>query len=222
MAGLSLQQHPLGCWIAFFPFESEYYAYKGITAMPVDVAKKMFTVDDYYRMAEVGILGPEDRVELIDGEIIQMSPIGDRHAVCVLRANHLFTDLLRGRALVNIQNPLRLSNYTEPEPDLVLLKPRTDFYAAKKIRPEDALLVVEVSDTTLRYDRKVKTPRYAAAGVPEVWIVNLDGDELLVYRNPSTDGYSTSLTLHRGDTLSPTAFPDVVFKADDLLGPMPG
>src|SRR3984957_5698612 len=135
--------------------------------MQVEATKKLFTVDEYYRMAEAGILGPEERVELIDGEIIQMSPIGDRHLGCVNAAPSFFTSTFREKAVVSVQNPLQLNDYTEPEPDVVLLKPRKDFYRGKHPDAESTLLVVEVSDTTLRYDRKIKLPRYAAAGIPE-------------------------------------------------------
>ena len=117
-----------------------------------------------------------------------------------------------------MQSPLRLSNYTEPEPDLAVLKPRPDCYSTKKPSSEDAFLVIEVADTTLRYDRNVKLPRYAAAGVPEVWIENLEDDLLLVYRDPAGNTYTTSLTFGRGDPVSLAAFPDIVFKVDDFLG----
>lgn len=186
--------------------------------MQIEATKKLFTVDDYYRMAETGILGPEDRVELIDGEIIEMCPIGNRHLGCVNRATDAFTGAFRGKAVVSVQNPLRLSNYTEPQPDAVLLKPRADYYASKKPSAEDAFLVVEVADTTLRYDRNVKAPRYAAAGVPEVWIENLEEDLLLVFRDPAGKTYKTCLTLRSSDSISVLAFPDVVFKVDQLLG----
>jgi Uma2 family endonuclease len=187
--------------------------------MQAEVTKKLFTVDEYYEMARVGILKPEEHVELIDGEIIQMSPIGHPHAVCVNRINQLFVLSLHGRAVIQIQNPIQLNDYTEPEPDVVVLKPRSDFYAnERKIVGEYALLIVEVSDTTLRYDRDIKVPRYAAAGVPEAWIVNLSANELLVYRSPTSKGYASSMTLHRSDSVSPVAFPDVVFKVEELLG----
>jgi len=117
-----------------------------------------------------------------------------------------------------VQHPLQLSNYTEPEPDVVLLKFRADFYTNKKVWAEDALLVVEVSDTTLRYDRNVKLPRYALARIPEVWIENLTSDELLIFRDPINGAYSTTLVLRRGDSVAPLAFPESVFKVDDLLG----
>ena len=186
--------------------------------MQIETTKKLFTVDEYYRMADVGILGPEDRVELIDGEIIEMSPIGNRHLACVNRATETFIAAFKGRAVVSPQNPLRLSNYTEPQPDLVLLEPRSDFYASKRPVAEDALLVLEVSDTTLRYDWNVKLPHYAAAGVREVWIENLQEDLLLVCRDPSGNEYKTCLTLKRGDSVSLAVFPDVEFKVEDFLG----
>lgn len=186
--------------------------------MQIEAAKKLFTVDEYYKMADVGILTPEDRVELIDGEIIEMSPIGNRHLGCVNAATEAFGAAFRGRAVVSVQNPLRLTNYTEPEPDIVLLKPRADAYRYKRPFGEDALLVLEVADTTLKYDRKVKTPRYAAAGVPEVWIQDLEGNVLLVFRNPSGNVYKTVLTLKPEESVSMLAFPDSVFKVSDLLG----
>jgi Uma2 family endonuclease len=185
--------------------------------MLVETTKKLFSVDDYYKMLDAGILTPEDRVELIDGEIFEMSPIGSRHLACVNRATRLLTMAFGTRVVVSVQNPLQLSNYTEPEPDLVLLKPRADDYAAKKPAAGDALLVVEVAETTLRFDRGVKLPRYAKAGVPEVWIENLNEDCLLVYRDPSGAAYSTSLTLRSGESVSVVALPDVVFAVEELL-----
>jgi Uma2 family endonuclease len=185
--------------------------------MQIEVAKKLFTVDEYDRMAEAGILGLQDRLELIDGEIIQMSPVGERHACCVRHALHLFMTSLNGRAVVSVQSPVQLNNYTEPDPDLVVLKPTADYYAST-VWATDALLIVEVSDTTLRFDRTVKLPKYAAAGIAEVWIENLQTGELLVYRNPSGDRYLVSRTLQHGDTISPLAFPDAVFNVDELLG----
>ncbi len=185
--------------------------------MQIKATKKLFTVDEYYRMAETGILGPEDRVELIDGEIIQMSPIGYRHVTCVNLITDLFTSLFRGRAIVSVKNPLRLSNYTEPEPDIVLLKFQPDFYRDRRFTAADVLLVIEVSDTSLRYDRDTKLSRYATACVPETWIVNLEDDELLIYRDPAANAYTSSLTFRRGDILSVAAFPEITFKVDNIL-----
>ena len=186
--------------------------------MRIETTRKLFTVDEYYRMAEAGILRPEDRVELIDGEIVEMSPIGVRHVGCVNAANTALSQAFRGKAVVSVQNPLQLTNYTEPEPDIVLLKFRTDSYRGKKPEAADALLVVEVSDTTFAYDSEVKLPRYALAGVPEVWIENLVEDLLLVYRHPYSKTYKARLSLKRIDSISVEAFPDLVFAVSDLLG----
>jgi Uma2 family endonuclease len=186
--------------------------------MEIEVSKKLFSVDEYYQMAEVGILSPEDRVELVDGEILRMSPIGNRHLGCVNRANEVFVGALRGRVVVSIQNPLRLNNFTEFQPDIVLLKLRKDHYSAKHPMAEDALLVIEVSDTTFRYDHDVKLKRYAKAGIPEVWIVNPGQNELLVFRDPSNDRYQTGITYRPDDSITASSFPDTVFKAEDFLG----
>lgn len=186
--------------------------------METEVTKKLFTVDDYYRMADAGILTADDRVELIDGEIIEMSPTGNRHSACVHRANTFFTEAFGRTAIVSNQSPLRLSKYTEPVPDVMVLKPVPDFYASRECRPEDVLFLVEISDTTLRYDRNIKLPRYAAASVAEVWIEDLKNDLLLVHRDPAENAFKTSLVLHRSDSISPFVFPKVTFKVDDLLG----
>ncbi len=186
--------------------------------MLAEVTKRLFTVDEFYRMADAGIFAEGDRVELIEGEIIQMSPIGHRHMVCVNRANDLFVSALKEKALISIQNPLRLNEYNEPQPDLVAFKWRADYYASKPYTLDDALFVVEISDTTLRYDTRVKLPIYAAAGVQEVWIENLKENLLLVCRYPISKVYKTQLSLRQGDLVSPFAFPDVRFKVEDLLG----
>jgi len=179
--------------------------------------KKLFTVRDYQRMAEAGIFGPEERVELIEGEILEMSPISHRHIVCVNRANRLFVTRVGDRAVVSVQNSLELTNYSEPQPDIAMLKPRSDDYAAKKVHAEDTLLVIEVAQTTLAYDQGQKLKLYAGAGVPEVWIEDLKNDLLLVYRRPSKDRYSISFVLRHGESISPLAFPDVIFSVDELL-----
>ena len=187
--------------------------------MQSETIKKLFTVREYHRMGEVGILGPEDRTELIDGEVIRMSPTGHRHAMCVSRVIHAFTVALPGKALVNPQNPLVLNDYSEPQPDLVLLKYRSDFYKSEQyVTPKDALLVLEISDSTLRFDLATKMPRYAAAGVSELWIENLIADELLIFREPTGEAYTTNLSLKRSDSVSLAAFPELLFKVEDLLG----
>ena len=169
-------------------------------------------------MGEAGIFHPEARLELIEGEIIEMSPVGDPHIGCVNRATALFSARLAGKVIVSVQNAVRLSRYTEPQPDIVLARPRADYYGGKRIFPEDTFLVIEISDTTLRYDRNRKMPLYAKSGVSELWIENLQEEVVLVYRNPIAQTYSTSLAFHRGDSISLGAFPEVVFKVDELLG----
>lgn len=186
--------------------------------MRADVTKKLFTVDDYYRMADAGILTPQDRVELIEGEIVQMSPIGNRHAGCVNRITDLFTYLFRGKAIVTVQNPARLNQYNEPQPDIILAKPRADYYASRHPTSEDIFLMLEVSDTSLRYDRNVKVPIYARLGIPEVWIADIRNDQLLLFRDRAGDSYKTSLILNRKDSLSVNAFPDITFTVENLLG----
>jgi Uma2 family endonuclease len=195
-----------------------YDADQGNEPMQMEISRKRFTVDDYYRMADAGILAPGDRVELIDGEIIQMSPIGTRHLGCVNATTAVFFNAFKGRAVVSGQNPVQLSDFTEPQPDVVLLKPRKDFYRGKHPEAVDALLVVEVSDTTLAYDRDVKLSYYAAAGIPEVWIEDLSSDRVLVFRNPIDGVYPVPLVLRRDESISVQAFPDTAFTVSDFLG----
>ena len=148
------------------------------------------TVDEYYRMAEVGVLAPDARVELIDGEIIDMAPQKSRHAAVV---NELMRRLVRSvgdRALVTCQTPLRLSQRSEPEPDLMLLRPRADGYAQAHPNAADVLLLIEVADSSARYDREVKLPLYARHGVAEVWIVDLEAGVLRQQRSPAGESYA--------------------------------
>jgi Uma2 family endonuclease len=186
--------------------------------MRMEPTKKLFSVDEYYRMAEAGILTSDDRVELIDGEIIHMSPIGLRHAAVVDRAATLCILALAGRANVRVQNPIRLDSFNEPQPDISLLAPRTDFYITHHPGPEEVLLAIEIADTSLQYDRDSKIPIYASRGIRESWLVNLVEDVVLVFRDASPDRYQLSLTFHRGDSLSPLAFPDFTFTVDEILG----
>jgi Uma2 family endonuclease len=184
--------------------------------METELTKKVFTVEDYYRMDEAGVFAPGERVELINGEIVEMSPIGSRHAACVNRLNQLLLSV-QGRAIVSIQNPSLLSVYSVPQPDVMLLEPKDDFYASALPEPKDVLMMIEVSDTTLRYDRRIKAPLYASAGIPEVWVVDLKGDRIHVYRNPGGDSYRTTAKVDRSGTVSPLAFPDLVLSADAIL-----
>jgi hypothetical protein len=169
-------------------------------------------------MAEAGIFSEDDRVELLEGEIVAMSPIGSRHAACVDRlTQHLVVQVGR-RAIVRVQNPIRLGEYSEPQPDLALLKSRPDFYAEAHPGPEDVLLIVEVADQSAAVDREVKVPLYARWGVPEVWVVDLVSERVEVYRQPGAGGYEQRLTLARGDVVTPQAFSELRLAVADLLG----
>lgn len=177
-----------------------------------------FTVSDYHKMAEAGILSEDDRVELIEGEIIEMPPIGPPRVGCVNRLTELFIQGLPGRVIVQAQAPVRLSERSEPQPDLALLRRQDDFYATMHARPEDVCLIVEVADTSLAYDREVKVPLYARASIPEVWLVDLNGRRVTVYREPRPNGYA-NVTMVRGrEHLFPQAFPDFTLTADEILG----
>jgi Uma2 family endonuclease len=186
--------------------------------MSVQVVKRSFTVAEYRRMVEAGILSEADRVELIDGEVFEMSPIGKRHAACVGLLTRVLTLLLQHVALVWVQNPIRLDNYSEPQPDLVVLKLRPDFYRDSLPTPEDVLLVVEVSDTTLDYDRKIKVPLYARAGIPETWIVNLPEERVEVYADTVGGAYRTVNSYSRGDELQSSALAPLRVSVADILG----
>ncbi len=186
--------------------------------MALELKRYLFTRAEYHRLAEAGVLGEDDRVELIEGEILEMSPIGRRQWACVDRLSHLFVRAVGNEAIVHVQNPVPLNERSEPEPDLTLLRFRADFYASADPTPADVLLVVEVADSSVEYDRQVKAPLYARTGIPELWLLDLGRDHLVVYREPSGSGYGTTRVLRRGETISPVAFPDLVIPVVDLLG----
>lgn len=185
--------------------------------MPALAQRRLFTVDDYYKMAETGILAETDRVELIAGEVVEMSPIGSRHAAGVNRLTR-WLGALGERVVLSVQNPVRLDDFSEPEPDIAVLRPRDDFYAADHPRPSDVLMLAEVSDSSLVFDRQVKLPLYAAHGIPEVWVVSLVEDLVEVYRKPLGNGYAEVRKLRRGERLAPEAFPDLETRVENLLG----
>jgi Uma2 family endonuclease len=176
-----------------------------------------FTVSDYYRMAENGVLHPDDRVELLEGEIIDMLPIGPFHAGANDRLARLFIRLAGDRCHVSIQNPVRLDDHSEPQPDLMLLTPADDDYTLRHPGPEDVLLLIEVADTTLAYDRGRKLPAYGRAGIAEVWIVNLVERTIEVHREPNFLGYGSTTVLHPGEVARPLAFADLAVEVSAVL-----
>ena len=181
------------------------------------VPLRRFSVDDYYRMAEVGILGADDRVELLDGQVVEMSPIGSSHAGMVNRLNATFSQLLGGDAVVATQNPVRLSDVSQPQPDIALLHPRNDFYRSAHPEPRDIYLLVEVCDTSGRLDRLAKLPLYASAGIPEVWIVDLNERTLEVYRRPEGRSYARMQRMKPPEKVAPEAFPEVEVDLEELF-----
>ena len=174
-------------------------------------------VDAFHRMVETGILAPDARVELIHGEMLDMVPIGSRHAAAVNRLNWRFFQACAAHGIVSVQHPLRLDRYSEPQPDIAVLKPRADFYAARHPTAEDVLLVVEVCETSLRYDREIKTPLYAHHGVTELWLVDVQDKQLMVMREPQCEQYRSSIVQSSG-MLQIAALPEVSIDVAWLLG----
>ncbi|MFH1610025.1 MAG: Uma2 family endonuclease [Candidatus Bipolaricaulota bacterium] len=182
------------------------------------VVKHRFTVEEYHKMREAGLFTEDDRVELIAGEIVEMTPISSRHAACVKRLNRLFPQKLGERALVSVQDPIRLGEHAEPQPDLALLKPRKDFYSSDHPGPQDIFFLVEVAETSTDYDREVKLPLYARAGIPEVWLVDLERETIAIYGKPSGQGYQEERHFRRGQGFSSSALPGLTLTADEVLG----
>jgi Uma2 family endonuclease len=170
-------------------------------ATPVMPTKHCFTVEEYYKMAEVGILGMESRTELIAGEIIEMSPIGAKHAGTINRLNRIISPLVWDQAIVSIQNSVRLNDRSQPQPDLAILEFRDDCYTDSIPIPTDIFLLIEVSDSTLKYDRETKLPLYDSAAIPEVWIVDIEAQVVEVYRSPNGDGYQEVQNYGKGEAI---------------------
>jgi Uma2 family endonuclease len=185
--------------------------------MAVQLVRRLFTVDEYHRMAEVGIFKEDDRVELLDGEVVQMAPIGSKHAACVDRLNELLVRAVSRLAIIRTQSSIRLGTHSEPQPDLALLKRQANYYSPELPGPQDVLLVIEVADTSAGSDREVKIPLYARAGVLETWLVDLTAETVEVFRTPSPIGYKEIHRATRGDQITPQAVPDLVIAVDEVL-----
>jgi Uma2 family endonuclease len=185
------------------------------------VTRKLFKTDELLHMAEAGVFGPEERVELIRGEILSMTPTGAPHAAAVAHTTRTLILTLGDDAVVWIQSTMRLSDDSAPQPDVTVLRPRRDLYSRALPDPQDVLLVVEVSDTSLAYDRKVKSGLYAEAGIPEYWLVDVAADCLLVWSDPERAIYRSHVRRARGQRISPVRLPGYAFVIEDLLPPLP-
>ncbi|HEX9374586.1 MAG TPA: Uma2 family endonuclease [Roseiflexaceae bacterium] len=177
--------------------------------MTVQIARRPFTVTDYARMRETGILKEDDRVELIDGEVRLMSPIGPLHAAIVNRLTALISRHVGDTVILSVQNPIQLHDYSEPQPDLTLLQLRDDFYAQGHPRPDDVLLVIEIADTSIEYDRDEKIPRYAEAGIAEAWLIDLSSQTIEQYTQPRHGGYRNKLIVAFDETITAQALPQL-------------
>jgi Uma2 family endonuclease len=182
----------------------------------LELQRHRFTVDEYEQMGVAGIFNEDDRLELLDGVIVEMNPIGSRHARCVNRLNMLLAPALQGVAIVQVQNPIQLGQYWEPQPDVVVLRERADDYAPGLPTADDVLLLVEVVDSSLDYDR-AKWPAYARHGIAEAWFVNLNDGLILCHRDPTGDYYGFVRAFRRGETISPQFRPDLALSVDAIL-----
>ncbi len=181
------------------------------------VARRQFTVTEYQRMADTGILHEDDRVELIDGEIFEMSPLGSRHVACVNRLVANVSSQVGQTVIVSVQNPIQLTDYSQPQPDLALLRRQPDFYAEALPTALDVFLLIEVADTSLAYDRDVKVPRYAETNIPEVWLVNVEDETVLVYTQPNATGYRMVQQFQTGQVIRATTIVNLEVEVDDIF-----
>lgn len=192
----------------------------GSREMATPLTRRRFTADEYEQLGQAGILRDE-RVELLEGEIVLMSPIGSRHIATVIFLDRLLQRTLGSRALISVQCPVRLDPHSEPEPDVAVLRRRDDYYAARKPGPADIHWLIEVARTSADFDCSVKADLYARAGVAETWIFLLDSGTVEVLREPSPGGYRNVRTAGPADVLSPMAFPEVVLPVASLFPPFP-
>lgn len=178
-----------------------------------------FTVAEYHRMGETGVLPRGKRVELIDGEVVEMSAVGRRHVGCVNRLDALLQRrLAQGEVIVQIQSPVVLAEHHEPEPDVVVLHYRADYYSEGLAEPDDVLLLIEVADSSLEFDKNVKLPLYALAGIPEVWIVDLQGSLIERHVGPHGDVYASTERIGRGGLIRCSTIPTLTVRAEEALG----
>lgn len=182
------------------------------------VGRRLFTTDEYECMAETGLLGEDERIELVGGEIVRMAAMGTRHARCIQRLTERLVLRLQGVASVRVQLPIMIPDLDEPEPDLAVVRRRDDDYLEGHPTPADVLIAIEVSDTSLAYDRRVKLPLYARAGIPEAWLTDLAGDAVERHTEPSPHGYRRVERFGRGETITSATLPQLSLSVDEVLG----
>ncbi len=182
------------------------------------VARRKITVGEYHEMGKAGILHEDDRVELIEGELVAMAPIGSEHHGAVDWLNRALIHAIGDRGIVRVQGSIRLNDRTEPQPDFAILRPRADFYRKTVATPADVFFLVEIADSSLRFDRTIKRPLYARADIPEYWIVNLVAGEVEVCRQPGKSDYADVKPAGRGAVIEPTLLPGVSISVSELLG----
>ena len=185
--------------------------------MTVQIARRPFTVTDYARMRETGILKEDDRVELIDGEVRLMSPIGPLHAAIVNRLTAFISRHAGDTVILSVQNPIQLHDYSEPQPDLTLLQPRDDFYAHAHPRPDDVLLVIEIADTSIEYDRDEKIPHYAEAGIAESWLIDVNNRTIEQYTQPRNGGYRNKLIVAYDEVIIAQTIPQLQIPVERIF-----
>jgi Uma2 family endonuclease len=216
-AHLFLRHLPLSCFVWYddgngIPTRSVVEA-----IMAVQIARWQFTVDDYHRMRETGILAEDDHVELIDGEVRRMSPIGPFHAAIVKRLNNLLSTATTN-IIISVQDPIQLDDYSEPEPDIALLQFEPSYYAHNHPTPSDILFLIEVADTSLDYDRNEKIPRYAEAQIPEVWLIDVEAERIEQFTSPLENQYTLRQTYKRGDHITSVVLPDITLAVSQIFG----
>ena len=206
----------------FTPEECDYLVAAGIIAdgeqPSVLAGARLFNVDEYLEMEKVGILHEDDHIELIDGKIVVMAPIGHRHVGGTDWLTMLLAPALVGRAIVRVGGPIYLNDRSAPQPDFAIVR-LYPIAESGLTPPEDVYFLIEVADSSLSYDTGAKLARYAAAGIPEVWVANLRVREVTVYADPSGSDYATNTIYRPGDTMSPRAFPDVILAVDEFMPP---
>ena len=186
--------------------------------MGMAIAVHRFTVDEFQRMGEAGVLPADARVELLDGQIVEMTPIGPAHNGCVAALIRLLGRRLPESAWLWVQSPVQLHEREAPQPDVVVLRARADAYRTAQPQPQDVELVIEVGDSSVAADRRAKLPRYARAAIPETWLVDLPGDGVELYRESRGGRYTDVHTARRGETIAPLAFPELTLSVDEILG----